>query len=211
MKFTKTTIIAISILFIMSVAGMGCKSDNIKRIATVAAVAIAAKLLYDMYIDYKTEQTREDKQVVDKYKSQYNSLPDEPVLVSYESSIKPGEVVSAGNKISIQSSLEVVRGKAKETLEIKEQIIIYDNEDPTKELKSLVKVVNKESQRCGAFNNEFTFTLPKGMPQGVYPIKTKVIVDGKAFAPVDSRMQLVINTNQEQPLEHAQYRLAKAH
>jgi hypothetical protein len=33
------------------------------------------------------------------------------------------------------------------------------------------------------------------MPQGVYPIKTTVIIDGKEYAPVENKMQLVMNQN----------------
>ncbi|MCW8875510.1 MAG: hypothetical protein OQJ89_11780 [Kangiellaceae bacterium] len=191
MKLNKTTTTAVGILFIMSVAGMGCKKKDLERIATVAAVAIAAKLLYDMYIEYKSEQKSDDDHVVNKYTAEHQSLPAKAQLVSYQSNIKPGEVVNPGNQISIVSNLEVVRGQDTEQVEIKERITIYDNEDNSKELKSLIKVVNKDTNKCGAFENEFTFTLPKGMPQGLYPIKTAVIINGVELTPVDSRMQLV--------------------
>jgi len=206
MKINSTSSIAIGILFIMSVAGMGCKKKDLQRIATAAVVVVAAKLLYDMYIEHKTEQKENDNQVVKKYKSQHSSLPAKARLVSYQSSIKPGEVVNPGKPISIVSSLEVVRGVDTEQVEIKEKIIIFDNEDNSKELKSLVKTVNKDTNKCGSFENEFTFTLPQGMPQGVYPIKTAVIINGVESTPVDSRMQLVYITDGESET----YRLAKA-
>ena len=70
----------------------------------------------------------------------------------------------------------------------------------------MVKAVNKDTKKCGAFENEFTFTLPKGMPQGVYPIKTAVIINGVESTQVDSRMQLVYFGDSETET----YRIAKA-
>ena len=188
-------------LTLLTAAGCGgISSKRWKQIGTVIAVGIAAKLIYDMVVDYQSKQINDEEEVVKRYKKIHGSLPAEPVLVSYQSSIRPGEVVTAGNSISIQSSLEVVRSASSRNVVIQEKITIFDNEDNTKELKSLTKVVNKKTRTSGAFQNEFTFKLPKGMPQGIYPVQTTVIVDGKAFAPLNSQMQLIYN--QEQSVEY---------
>jgi len=154
-------------------------------------VGVGAKLIYDMVVDYQSKQVNDEAQVAERYKKLHGHLPEKAVLVDYESSIKPGDVVSAGTSISIQSRLEVVRSASSRQVDIQEKIIIFDNDDPTKELKSLTKVVNAKTKTSGAFVNEFTFKLPKGMPQGVYPVRTQVIINGQPYAPVDSQMQLV--------------------
>ncbi len=184
------SLLAVSLL---ATAGCGISNKRLKQIGAVVAIGVAAKLIYDMVVDYQSKQVNDEGEVVERYVETHGALPPEPVLVTYESSIKPGEVVTAGNDISIQSKLEVVRGANSRTVDIQEKIIIYDNEDPNKELKSLVKPVNTESKTSGAFVNEFTFKLPKGMPQGVYPLKTAVIVDGKEQPARNSKMQLVFN------------------
>jgi len=181
----------LSITLLTAAGCGGISSKRWKQIGTVVAVGIAAKLIYDMVVDYQSKQVNDEGEVVDRYKKIHGSLPAEPVLVKYQSSIQPGEVVTAGNDISILSTLEVVRSASSRNLDIKERITIYDNEDNSKELKSLTKVVNQKTNTSGAFQNEFTFKLPKGMPQGVYPVKTTVIVDGKSFTPVNSQMQLI--------------------
>jgi len=183
--------VIISIALVTAAGCGGISSKRLKQIGTIVAVGIAAKLIYDMVVDYQSKQINAEDEVVDRYVKIHKKLPDEPVLVNYESSIRPGEVVSAGNDISIESKLEVVRSAASRTVDIQEKITIYDNDDHSKELKSLTKVVNDESKTSGAFENQFTFKLPKGMPQGIYPVKTEVIVDGKAHQPVNSQMQLV--------------------
>lgn len=183
-----------SLLAITLLTAAGCggiSSKRWKQIGTVVAIGIAAKLIYDMVVDYQSKQVNDEGQVVERYKKNHGTLPQEPVLVNYESTIMPGSVVTAGNDISIQSKLEVVRSASSRSVDIQEKIVIFDNEDNSKELKSLTKVVNKGTNSSGAFENEFTFKLPEGMPQGIYPVQTTVIVDGKAYAPVSSQMQLI--------------------
>jgi len=197
-----------SLLAIALLTAAGCggiSSKRWKQIGTVVAIGIAAKLIYDMVVDYQSKQVNDEGQVVERYKKAHGELPQQPVLVNYESSIMPGDVVTAGNDISIQSKLEVVRSASTRNVDIQEKIVIFDNEDNTKELKSLTKVVNKDTNSSGAFENEFTFKLPKGMPQGIYPVQTTVIVDGTAYAPVNSRMQLIYNFD-----DQGQYQLVAA-
>ncbi|MBV1909851.1 MAG: hypothetical protein KUG78_11055 [Kangiellaceae bacterium] len=192
--FTNRVIASMLSLTLLTAAGCGgISSKRLKQIGAVVAIGVAAKLIYDMVVDYQSKQINDEGEVVDRYIENHGALPAQPVLVNYESNIKPGEVVTAGNDISIQSKLEVVRGADSRTVEIQEKITIFDNEDNTKELKSLTKVVNTESKKSGAFENEFTFKLPKGMPQGVYPVRTIVIVDGKEQPAKNSQMQLVFN------------------
>ncbi len=172
-------------------SGCGISNKRLKQIGAVVVLGIAAKLIYDMVVDYQSKQVNDEGQVVKKYKKEHGGLPEQPVLVAHKSSIQPGEVVEAGNQISIVSKLEVVRSASSRSVDIQEKITIFDNEDNSKELKSLTKVVNKDTNASGAFENEFTFKLPKGMPQGIYPVQSTVIVNGVAQAPVNSQMQLI--------------------
>jgi hypothetical protein len=204
---TNRLIVGLLSITLLTAAGCGgISSKRLKQIGAVVAIGIAAKLIYDMVVDYQSKQINDEGQVVDRYKKAHGDLPQQPVLVNYESNIRPGEVVTAGNDISIQSKLEVVRSVSSRNVDIQEKIVIFDNEDNNKELKSLTKVVNKVTNTSGAFENEFTFKLPKGMPQGIYPVQTTVIVDGKAYAPVNSQMQLIYNLDGQD-----QYQLVAAH
>ena len=173
-----------------------CKKDQqLKAGAAVATVGVAAKLIYDMVIDYRASQTKNEDLVVQEYKKTHPTLPAEPEVLEYTSSIKPGEVVKAGKEVLISSNLVVVSGINSKAIDIQEQIDIYDNENASQMLKSLTKPVNEKTKKSGAFNNEFKFTLPVGMPQGVYPVKTQVLVNGKAAKPANNKMQLVLNVD----------------
>lgn len=173
------------------------KEQDLKTGAKIVAIGIAAKLIHDMIIDYRSSQTKPEEQVVQEYKKTHPSLPKEPEVVAYTSSIKPGEVVKAGKEVLVNSSLVVVPGVNSKSVDIQEKIDIHDNEKNDQVLKTLTKPVNAKTKKSGAFNNEFKFTLPIGMPQGVYPIKTQILVNGKAAKPTNNKMQLVLNVDRD--------------
>jgi len=193
-KNSNRVIVGLLAITLLTTTGCGgISSKRLKQIGAVVVIGIAAKIIYDMVVDYRSKQVNDEEQVVARYLKEHGQLPQKPALVNYESSIVPGEVVSAGKEVSIQSKLEVVRSASSRSVDIQEKITIYDNEDNTKELKSLTKVVNQKTNNSGAFENKFTFKLPEGMPQGIYPVKTTVIVDGIAYPPVNTQMQIVNN------------------
>lgn len=173
------------------------RKENIKTAAKVVAVGIAAKIIYDMVIDYKTRNVSDEGKVVEKYKSKFKNLPDNPEVMSYESSLKPGQVVKPGEPVLLVSKVEVVPGKNGGPVLVQEKIAIHDNEDPQKIIKSLVKTVNEASKKGGAFENEFSFTLPVGMPQGVYPVETAVLLNEKESSKEQNDMQVVLRVGPE--------------
>lgn len=177
------------------------KQDKMKKIGTAVVIGVAAKLIADMIINSKSSQTTAEDKVVKDYKAKHKTLPKNPALVNYDTNLKPGTVVKPGTGMLVASDLVVVPGKSTKEIFIKERIAIYDNDDNTKVLKTLIKSVNDKTKRGGAFSNQFSFKLPKGMPQGVYPIKTQVIVNGKEFKPNKKKMQLVLRVDQNQEYE----------
>ena len=173
------------------------KEENLKTGAKVIAVGIAAKIIYDMVVNYNSSQIGTEEQAVANYKKRHKTLPAEPQVVEYSSSVKPGEVVKAGKEVMVASSLVVIPGQDGKPVDIQEKIEIFDNENNKESIKSLAKPVNEKTKKSGSFKNEFKFTLPLGMPQGVYPIKTEVLVNGKAFNPTKNKMQLVLNVERD--------------
>jgi len=198
MKSNKMYLFIVPIISITFLTGIGF--DDIKKKTgnkldaktTVLAVGVAAKFIYDMVIKHKSKELSNEEKVIADYKKAHKKLPKTATLVSYETNIKPNEVIKAGKKISIVSVLEVVRGATDKKIKIEERLTIFDNKDSSKELKSLTKRVNKKTKASGRFENTFTFSLPKGMPQGIYAVKTTIIVDGKEFETSDNKIQLVL-------------------
>lgn len=175
----------------------GCKNrERLKAAARVAAVAVAVTVLTKMIIKHRSERIAKEEQVAAEYKTKNQNLPAEPVATEYQTKTLPGNVVAPGQEVVIQSDIVVVPGARRKTALIEERIVIYDNEDNTKELKNFAKPVNAKTKTGGRYKNEFAFTLPEGLPQGVYPIKTELLLNGKMVNAADNDIQLVLHVNE---------------
>lgn len=175
----------------------GCKNrEHLKAVARVAAVAVAVTVLTKMVIKHRSERLAKAEEVAQEYKTQNATLPAEPVATQYTSKALPGNVVEPGKEVIIQSEIVVVPGSKQKVALIEERIAIYDNEDNNKELKNFTKAVNAKTKRGGRYQNEFSFTLPEGLPQGVYPIKTELLLNGKVVDSANNDIQLVLQVNE---------------
>jgi len=175
----------------------GCKNrEHLKAVVKVAAVAVVATVITKMIIKQRAQRLAKEDEVADDYQAREGQLPPEPVATQYTTNALPGTVVEPGKEVVIKSDIVVVPGSYRKTAVIEERIAIFDNEDNTKELKSLTKTVNGRSKRAGHYQNEFTFTLPEGLPQGVYPIKTELLLDGKVVDTNNNDLQLVMEMNE---------------
>ena len=174
----------------------GCKNrEHLLAAAKVAAVAVAVKYIADMVIEHHTKKVADEEGVVADYKKQNENLPEKPLASVYKTSTLPGSVVQPGKKVLIQSDIVVVPGRSEAQTLIQERLAIYDNEDNTKELKSLTKDVNDSTKRAGHYTNEFSFTLPEGLPQGVYPIRTTLLLNGEETQTSNADIQLVLQVD----------------
>jgi hypothetical protein len=171
----------------------GCKNrERLKAAARVAAVAVAVTLITKMIIKHRSERIAREEQVAAEYKTRNRNLPEEPIATEYQTKTLPGNVVAPGQEVVIQSDIVVVPGTQRKTALIEERIVIYDNEDNTKELKNFAKPVNEKTKTGGRYKNEFSFTLPEGLPQGIYPIKTELLLNGEMVNAADNDIQLVL-------------------
>lgn len=174
----------------------GCKNrEHVLAVAKVAAVVVAAKYITDMVIEHHSKKVADENGVATKYKNEHNNLPEQPIASVYTTSTVPGSIVQAGKKVVVQSDIVVVPGREQKDTLIEERLAIFDNEDTSKELKSLTKVVNEETKRAGHYTNEFSFTIPEGLPQGVYPIKTTLLLNGQAAQTSSNDIQLVLQVD----------------
>lgn len=174
-----------------------CKNrERLKAVARVAAIAGAVALVTKMVIDHRSKRVTEAEQVAQEYRAQHNAnLPALPTATEYSTRTLPGAVVAPGKQVLIQSDIVVVPGSQRQQTLIEERIVIYDNEDNNKELKSLTKAVNSQTRAGGRYQNEFTFTLPEGLPQGVYPVRTQLLLDGQVVSTANNDIQLVLQVN----------------
>lgn len=175
-----------------------CKDlERLKTVAKVVAIGIAAKIAYDMVVEYTSIGVKGDHEIIEIYLEDNKKLPKEPKLIAYSASLLPSNIVEVGKPVTVKTSLSVIPGRDSRAVKIEEVIEIFDNEDDEKVIKSLTKVVNGDTDKGGAFDNEFSFTLPEGMPQGVYPVRTVVLVNGEEQDPTTQDMQIVLHVYED--------------
>jgi hypothetical protein len=170
-----------------------CKNRAaLKGAAATVAIGIAAKLIYDMVIDAKSEEVNDEDSVIKEYTKEHKSLPAVPTARDYSVNAFPGNVVKPVSDVKMRSQMTVVPAATRKEMLVEERITIYDNEDNTKALRISSKIVNENTKRGGRFKNEFSFAFPEGIPQGMYPITTELLLDGKPVETEKNDMQLVM-------------------
>lgn len=163
--------------------------DTAKQTARQIAAETTEQMIRGMIIGYTTEQTRSDTEVAEQYEKEYGDLPANARVSSYRTEIQPGASVSPGTEVKVRSWIEVTPGRSGNRPAIEERLTIWDNEDNTVALKSMTK---EAGERAGAFRGEFTFTLPEGLPQGVYPVSTDLMLNGERVGDQKHGLQLVL-------------------
>ncbi len=167
--------------------------DTAKRTVEQVVVDTTADMIRGMIIGYTTVQTRSDEEVAEEYSRKNGSLPENTTVSAYRTEVRPGAAVSPGTEVHVKSYIEVVRGRSGQRAVIEERLTIWDNEDNTIALKSMTK---EAGEQAGAFTGEFTFTLPEGLPQGVYPVSSDLMLNGELVGDRRHELQLVFSGGQ---------------
>jgi hypothetical protein len=174
--------------------------ESVKNSAKVTATSMAAEatatMIRDMFIDYSSEQTKSGKEVSKEYEQENGSLPVKTIVSSYKTTILPGSAVSPGTRVTVKSTIEVIPGTNGRSVNIEEMLTIFDNEDNSLVLKSMTKKASKSSAEGGQFKGEFIFSLPEGLPQGIYPIRSALLMDGEFTGDQNHQLQLVIRVDE---------------
>ena len=166
--------------------------QQVKITATSMVAAKTAELIRDMFIEYSSEQTKTEEEVSDEYEEKNGTLPDITTVSSYQSEILPGLSVTPGTKVLIKSVIEVIPGKDGAASKIEESLSIYDSEDTSLVLKTMTKPAAQGTTKGGEYHSEFSFALPEGLPQGVYPVKSTLLLNGELVGDKSHDLQLVL-------------------
>lgn len=115
-------------------------------------------------------------------------LPSAPRLMAYDTNISPGNRVAAGQAVEIKSNLKIVDGTQQRITSIREDMVLLDTTG--KEIKRVGK--NISGTQAGGYENTFAFSFPRGVSQGLYGIRTELLVNGKIVGSNDESVQLVV-------------------
>lgn len=173
--------------------------DSVQRTAEDTAkqvvVQTTSQMVRDMIIGYTTVQVKSDREVSAEFEKETGSLPVNPKVSSYRSEVLPGTSVRPGTEVRVKSHIEVVPGTSGSRASIEEKMTIWDNDDNSVALNSMTKAPGSSTANGGAFTSEFTFKLPEGLPQGVYPVSTHLLLNGEQVGDQRHGLQLVLQVD----------------
>lgn len=209
MTFQKTLLVASLAAFVLSgcatQSGGGPSTETMLRCAGLGAGGAlvgaliggtrgavggaAAGLAACAVIEIATRQTKGAAEVDREYKqTNRNRLPATAEVDAYSTAVTPNGAVKAGEPIRIQSTIRAVSGTTEPVQEVKEVLTVYAPSG--EEFKRGEKVVSA-TPGSGEFDNSFTLKLPAGAPQGVYRVRSQVVLNGKPRLTRENSVQLV--------------------
>lgn len=158
------------------------------RALTGAAAGGALGALACVAINASSRQTKSATAANEEVRRRTGSMPPAASLVAYESAVEPA-TARPGSNVVVKTMVEVVDGSREPVNDLRETLTLRDTEGKEHRLKE--KTVGDGAARAGRFENSFTFQLPRGVSQGVYGIKTQIILNGQVTAEREAKMQLV--------------------
>ena len=172
-------------------AAIGALAGGSKNRGTGAAAGAAIGALACVAYNYYARQTKTTQQVTNEYKAKNKgTLPANATVTRFNVQVAPTAKVQAGNAVNVASNIEVVPGTGNPSPNIEQEITLFSPDGA--QAGKARKPANQAGTGGGAFETSFKFSLPQGVPQGVYPVKSQLYVDGKPAAGTDTRFQVVV-------------------
>lgn len=156
-----------------------------------AALGTVAGGILCAVVNTQSTQTRTAAQVDQDYQRNRGNLPAQPTVSSYSPRMA-SSVVQKGQPFQVVSTVELVNGRTEPVREVREELLIYSPDG------QLIKNGSKPfvANNAGRFENRFSVNLGADAPQGVYPMKTNLVLNGRVVETRDLRTQIVWNGEQ---------------
>ena len=171
-----------------ALAGAGIDSHNRgvgSAIGAAAGGAVGA--LGCLVYNYSTRQKRSAQQVEHVYEETHPELPQQTLVTSYNAELRPNKAIAAGNAATLVSSVELVQGRGSPAPNVEEAV---EMRSPDGKVLNRTRKTAQAIQGSGEYENQFHFTLPQGVDEGVYPINVTLYVDGQQKEQRSVRMQV---------------------
>lgn len=178
------------------VGGLLSRTNNgngLKGAAIGGALASLACVAYN----YHVKQVKTAQQVQEDYKSAHRGrLPQAAQVVHYDTAFSPNNRATPGGSLTLTSNIEVVQGSQDAKAPVIEDELVLFSPDG-RELSRKRKVAN-DGAGAGAYATSHTIKMPEGVPQGEYPVKTALYVNGQKVKENPMSMQIVREGDQQQ-------------
>ncbi|MBI5276160.1 MAG: hypothetical protein HY854_06840 [Burkholderiales bacterium] len=168
-------------------AMIGGRSGRLGGVAIGASVGAFGCMAYN----YSASQTKSSQQVGEEFKAANGGvLPTATTITRFDAAISPDANIQAGTAVDVRSQIEVVPGTNDPQPKVEQEIALF-----TPDGKPTGKTARKSAAQSpggGAFETNFKFTMPQGVPQGVYPVKSQVFVNDEPAANTETKFQVVV-------------------
>ena len=155
-----------------------------------AAIGAGVGALACMAYNYSTSQTKSSEQVENEYKAANSgTLPTATTVTRFDANVNPNTNVQAGTAVDVKSQIEVVPGTNDPQPKVEQEIALFA---PDGKQTATARKPAAQTSGGGAFETNFKFTMPQGVPQGVYPVKSQVYVNNEPAANTETRFQVVV-------------------
>lgn len=159
-------------------------SNRLRGAALGAGLASLACVAWN----YNVKQTKTAAQVENDYRrANAGRLPAQTQVLAFNSVFDPSATVAPGKKMTVTSNIEVLQGTDGRKPVLEEEMVLVKPD--SSEVKTR-KVAN-ENGGGGAFTTSFSMVMPAGVPQGDYPVRTVLYIDGAPVKRNDMKLQVV--------------------
>lgn len=136
-----------------------------------AAIGAVVASLGCIAFNSKTVQAKSNEQVLSEMPDSKSEAVQSPSVVSYAQTTNASNY-SPGSNVQVNSMITVASNPG-DTIDIKEKYSIIDpSNQPKKDFEKAVATTG------GQFDNSISFDLPKGMPKGLYKVRTQLMING---------------------------------
>jgi len=175
-----------AVLGALAGALLGGRNHRLAGAAAGGGLGALACLAYN----YHSQQVKSSQQVAAEFESQHQGqLPAQATISRYETRFDPSNQIHPGAGANLDSLIEVVPGADGQAPVVEEEINMYGPDG--KLLRTARKPANSNGQ-AGAYQTQFTFKLPEGVPQGVYAFRTSLYLNGSKVQEGGADLQVVM-------------------
>ncbi len=170
-----------------ALAGALLNKDNRAAGAAVGA-ALAGGVCFA--INYEVRKTKTAQQSEQDYQraNKGKPLPAQTQVVYLNSKMSKTKLTS-GEQTQSLTTVEIVKGTNDPAVALQERLTLY-KPDGTR-LQEVVKTINPDAS-SGQYESQFTIPMPKGVPDGLYPVKSEIVVNGEVKASKDKGFQIAV-------------------
>jgi len=161
-----------------------------------AAVGGVAGGLICVGWNYRARQTKTAAEVQSAYRvANSGELPRDARIVNYGVNLVPTSTLRAGMPLTINSSIDVIKGTGDAANPVVEEELVLLA--PSGQAITNAKKAANEGKGEGGYQTSFTLKMPEGVPQGVYPVRTALYLNGNRVDSKNMSIQIVMTETGE--------------